>query len=138
MVPAQESYNYQVCLTRNETRTQTVKVCEYVNEQQTRTVNFSVCVPVQKSENLHRNDLQDGPGEAKPNVFCLCPGDRGTRNRSPRLPDGDEKGPGCRAGPLWRLRRCGLRCCGMRIRGLRRSVPLWLTSPSAYSARIVS
>jgi len=50
MVPVQESYPYEVHLTRQVQRCRTVQVCEYVPETRTRIVNETVCVPCQKTE----------------------------------------------------------------------------------------
>ncbi len=45
-------YSYDVTLTRPETRTRTVNVCEYVDEEQTRDVEYTVCVPRQLTRTL--------------------------------------------------------------------------------------
>jgi hypothetical protein len=49
-VPTKETFQYEVCLTRQENRTRTIQVCECVPEVRTRTVNETICVPRQKTE----------------------------------------------------------------------------------------
>ncbi|MCA9119016.1 MAG: hypothetical protein H6822_17015 [Planctomycetaceae bacterium] len=49
----QEEYSYNVTTYRPETRTRTVRVCNYVNETQTREVTYTVCVPEQRTQTVN-------------------------------------------------------------------------------------
>ena len=48
-VLVEEPYEYCVTVCKPETRTCTVKVCEYVKEERTREVQYTVCVPQQRT-----------------------------------------------------------------------------------------
>ncbi|MEO8495690.1 MAG: hypothetical protein ABI614_11510 [Planctomycetota bacterium] len=48
----QEEYNYNVTTYRSEPRTRMVRVCNYVNEKQSRDVTYTVCVPEQRSRTV--------------------------------------------------------------------------------------
>jgi hypothetical protein len=46
----QEEYQYNVTTYRSEVRKRMVRVCNYVNEKQSREVTYTVCVPEQRSQ----------------------------------------------------------------------------------------
>jgi hypothetical protein len=66
-----EKYTYNVTLCKNETRSRTVNVCEYVQQEKTRNVQYTVCVP--KVENYVVNKATQVDEEYTFNVTVCKP-----------------------------------------------------------------
>ena len=60
---------------RPETRTCEYKVCKYVNEPQTKEVQYTVCVPEQQIADLHRLPLRVPAGAKDRQLHGLRPRD---------------------------------------------------------------
>ena len=56
-----EPYTYSVVVCKPETRTRTVNVCNYVNEQLSRDVSYTVCVPKQEEVTVNRPKMFEEP-----------------------------------------------------------------------------
>ena len=56
-----EPYTYSVVVCKPETRTRTVNVCDYVSEQLSRDVSYTVCVPKQEEVTVNRPKMFEEP-----------------------------------------------------------------------------